>query len=147
MPALPNIVIGLGAAKSGTTWLHDYLTSHPQAHMRKQKEIFYFYRKDGSNREAVRKRNIQIAKGALSDLSTRGLNGHSFGLLRDIIEWGEYLGDPSTSDARYVDYLRLRHELHDDIRICADISPQYGTMSKVCFAEMDALSLMPVTFF
>lgn len=37
--------IGIGAQKSGTTWLHRNLRAHPQVRMPQQKEVHYFDRK------------------------------------------------------------------------------------------------------
>lgn len=35
-------VVGIGAAKCGTSWLYNYLNNHPQAVRAKVKEIHYF---------------------------------------------------------------------------------------------------------
>jgi hypothetical protein len=41
----PNF-LGIGAQKSGTTWLHDNLARHPQVWLPPVKEIHYFDRPD-----------------------------------------------------------------------------------------------------
>lgn len=38
----PALLFGIGAPKCGTTWLHDYLSSHPDCHFRAFKELHYF---------------------------------------------------------------------------------------------------------
>ena len=40
----PTIVIGIGAQKAGSSWLYDYLRSHPQIYLRSTKELHYFNR-------------------------------------------------------------------------------------------------------
>jgi len=40
-PTLPNLLI-IGAAKAGTTSLHDYLSEHPEIFMSKHKELRFF---------------------------------------------------------------------------------------------------------
>src|SRR5690348_17021002 len=40
-PTLPNLLI-IGAAKAGTTSLHDYLSEHPDIFMSKHKELRFF---------------------------------------------------------------------------------------------------------
>ncbi|MEO9594769.1 sulfotransferase domain-containing protein [Rhodopirellula bahusiensis] len=40
-PARPNLIV-IGAMKSGTTSLHDYLSIHPEIFMSRQKELDYF---------------------------------------------------------------------------------------------------------
>ncbi len=37
-----TVIFGLGATKSGTSWLYRYLASHPECHMRTVKELHYF---------------------------------------------------------------------------------------------------------
>ena len=37
-----GLLIGLGAAKSGTTWLHRYLAAHPECHAGPVKEMHWF---------------------------------------------------------------------------------------------------------
>ncbi|HHS89575.1 MAG TPA: sulfotransferase family protein, partial [Rhodobacteraceae bacterium] len=42
MPDQPTIFFGVGAAKSGTSWLYRYLEGHPETHLRSVKELHYF---------------------------------------------------------------------------------------------------------
>jgi hypothetical protein len=37
-----TVLIGVGAAKAGTSWLHRYLAGHPECHMRAIKELHFF---------------------------------------------------------------------------------------------------------
>lgn len=48
-PTLPNLII-LGAMKSGTTSLHDYLNCHPDINMSSPKEIDYFVEEKNYNK-------------------------------------------------------------------------------------------------
>ncbi|MEJ6392270.1 sulfotransferase [Gymnodinialimonas sp. 2305UL16-5] len=42
MAGSPIIMLGVGATKAGTSWLHRYLSSHPDCHFRLMKELHYF---------------------------------------------------------------------------------------------------------
>lgn len=42
MAAAPTILLGVGATKSGTSWLYRYLADHPECHFRTIKELHYF---------------------------------------------------------------------------------------------------------
>ena len=37
-----SVMICVGSAKSGTSWLHRYLSDHPDCHFRAIKELHYF---------------------------------------------------------------------------------------------------------
>jgi Sulfotransferase domain len=49
LPALPNLLI-IGAAKAGTTSLHEYLALHPQVFMSDTKELHFFNKEDWRDR-------------------------------------------------------------------------------------------------
>lgn len=131
----PDIIIGIGAAKAGTTWLHDYLLHHPQTHMRALKEVFHF------GRTAQKDKDIKAIRTThrnhyLRFLTKEPNRSEHFDMLRDIYEWFEYLSDPDCPPENYLSYLRLRHELNADARICADITPGYAKMDARFFELM-----------
>lgn len=41
----PNLFLGIGAMKSGTTWLYSQLHTHPSLHFTPEKELHYLYHK------------------------------------------------------------------------------------------------------
>ncbi|MFK7919149.1 MAG: sulfotransferase [Ilumatobacter sp.] len=69
MTALPTF-IGIGAQKSGTTWLHEQLDAHPDVWVPPTKELHFF---DGAHGSAV-VRSL-IARDADADLARRRLRG------------------------------------------------------------------------
>ena len=38
----PTLMFCIGATKAGTSWLHRYISNHPESHMRGIKELHYF---------------------------------------------------------------------------------------------------------
>ena len=49
--AAPVLMFGVGAAKSGTSWLYQYLAAHPDCHLRSIKELHFFDTRDMGNRD------------------------------------------------------------------------------------------------
>jgi hypothetical protein len=71
--------LGIGAQKSGTTWLHDNLARHPQVWLPPVKEIHYFDRPDVSLRSRLFGRTEHLCKGRklLRDTAWCLLKGHA----------------------------------------------------------------------
>jgi len=49
---LPNLIV-IGAAKCGTTSLHEYLNEHPQISMSREKELHFFVEEKNWGRERM----------------------------------------------------------------------------------------------
>lgn len=145
-----TLLYGVGATKSGTTWLHDYLASHPDAVTPPRKELHYFdsLSEDGAfslegmqatigaeiralkarltNVPADKKRPIQRRIGRLQDLRTIYAQGGPEGL---------------ETYRRYFGFEFAR----SGAKVATDITPSYGMLSDTWFARL--VNAMPVTRF
>lgn len=116
--AKPNFILGVGAQKAGTTWLFDYLDSHPDCAMGPFKEMNFFRRSaQEPNGQVKRRRNpawrMSLRIGDDNDArlaaeaDARKIQRHS----------GHYAAI----------YRRLVTE-HPGVRLIGDLSPKYGTL-------------------
>jgi hypothetical protein len=115
-------VLGVGAQKSGTTWLHDYLNAHPQSSMGLAKEYHVFDALNVSE-PGLQKRFLQ-----------RRINMLFQGLekLRPMDRLiTEFLGDTQ----RYYDYFSdlLKPQ---DITLAGDITPSYCALPEHVLIEI-----------
>lgn len=141
MKLMPDILIGIGAAKSGTTWMHDYMAKHPQCQMRSLKEI-YFFGREGAAKQSVAARNNKILAESLARLPVAVAGPArlaAFRRARDMIEWNEYLSADTADGDAYKAYLGLRHELKPSAKICGDITPAYAGMPASSFKMMTTM--------
>ena len=68
-PSLPSFLI-IGAAKSGTTSLYDYLKQHPDVYMSHIKEPSYFIADEGENLHLIGPNRQPIDSGRITNLAT-----------------------------------------------------------------------------
>ncbi len=126
-------MFGVGAAKAGTSWLHHYLSRHPECHFRAIKELQYFNsfqrgpkalasqqaRIEGM-RDRVRSRlgdeslsSVQIARRAQN--------------LVDIEQFLDLLNSGEEDRDGYLDYL---HDGVSNARLVGDITPAYSLLDR-----------------
>jgi hypothetical protein len=148
----PAWLFCVGAQKAGTTWLYDYLSQHPEAHVPPVKELHYFNARFDPRQEGfakIRRENqAKIeARGALRGAlhgASRSLKLHR--LWRDEnpgdVLSDELIGalvamhdDPSEGHERYR-ALVLRGWSGE--KLVADITPDYATMAPGVFGRMAA---------
>jgi hypothetical protein len=125
------LLIGIGAQKSGTSWLANYLLAHPEVFMSPIKELHFWdarYAGEGDDperrfhrklkqRESGGRRADPKAKGAAEDFAERLAMGD----------------DP----AAYIEFFRRRA---GDRRVWCEITPAYSTLNRTAFAEMAAVA-------
>ena len=129
----------VGATKAGTSWLHDYLESHPDAHVRSIKELHYFDTLDrqGQNWQIsdIRKR-IEI----LSDrMDGAGINKREK-LQNRITDYNELIALLETRQESAADYLGFLNAGRRNQKIIVDITPAYGLLSVQRFGKMAKLA-------
>lgn len=126
-----KLVYGIGAAKAGTTWLHRYLSSHPECHFRSVKELHYFdtlgaagaawrARKPAQKLQTLDRRRGRLASRRATDLR----------------DWADMLAQPDPSHQAYLAYLNTGRAAQ---HLIGDITPSYATLDATRFAEMAAL--------
>lgn len=149
-PSLPlahrQLVIGLGAMKSGTTWLSDYLGSHPAFFHSPIKEMNafsalypentcypgYIY-KPGEAYRLWRMERIVLSFGQQPPrLDRSDAEIERFDRLRALAQ----LGRIASTD----DYLEFFHERIGDQQHFGEISPSYAHLPAEAYACMAALS-------
>ena len=135
----PTILIGIGAQKAGTSWLFEYLRSHPQCYFRAVKELHYFnqwQRKGlgGVRRALIAKRKELIARnGQVRSFLSRAV--------ADLAEFIELIGEQerlaTPGHGAYLTYLRSGWA---DQKIIGEVTPAYSMCSGEEFTEMLGLS-------
>jgi len=54
--------VGIGVAKTGTTWLAEYLKSHPEVCFSPIKEMHYFDEKYFNHKQQIKQKRIESLK-------------------------------------------------------------------------------------
>ena len=144
--SVPVLFFGIGAQKCGTTWLHEYLRAHPEAHVpRVAKELHYW--------DAIRPPHIR----PLGDLSGIGIRT---AVKRAVARAGASAEDRTALDRRatweralrggdpaHRAYADLLFEGAGDARAVGEITPAYALVGAETLAEMAALSPQARFFF
>lgn len=139
----PAILICVGAAKAGTSWLYRALHEHPECHMRAVKEVHYWDTFDAearakqvkvyARRRAGFHQTRDEAEAAKRGWQVRNMN-------RRIADMGDLLdmldGDRSSDDA----YLAYLCHGAGEARLVGDLTPGYALLSDDLLARMVAAS-------
>ncbi|MCE8545597.1 sulfotransferase [Ruegeria pomeroyi] len=130
----------VGAAKAGTTFLHDYFLFHPEVFLRRVKEVHFFDREGGANDPVARQLRVwlnqKIRQVEKNPKVLEAEVSEDVLFIRDAIEWlnlidrqgaglRDYLAFISPSEAKGGSYVR-----------CGDITPGYALLSGREFREM-----------
>lgn len=131
-----TLIYCVGAAKAGTSWLFDYLYSHPDTYFPTVKELNYwnavamgagkFYRSELERRKAeIAARNVV----------TRDEDIHAYQLqsMADIEEWLVTFDGETRDDKAYLGFIGAGLE---DAKLVGDFSPGYALLGPEWFAEM-----------
>lgn len=138
----PVLLFGVGAAKSGTTWLYRYLDRHPDCALRSIKELHFFdtaadrkardlyLRKLLAKAEALERRIASVAEAGQVDVD-------QYTRIRQLAELRHYAGVLKRHDESA--YLAFLEDGRNDERIIADITPAYGLLPSERLAHMAKL--------
>ena len=132
---------GIGAAKSGTTWLSKCMRAHPECAMPPVKETHYFDTTDrGANLWAVDHllRTRQMARDALAQATTGDDRVKAAQKVEHIDQWLGLVASGKTDDKTYEALMRQR--LRGPQRVVADITPSYALLKGPTYARMAALN-------
>ncbi len=132
----PVLMFGVGAAKSGTSWLRDYLSRHPECHLRSIKELHFFDTAEAGNRtwylnDLVRKAADLEARMAGDDRAAPAWQVVQVAELRlyaRVLEKGDTDG-----------YLAFLLEGRTGERLVGDITPGYALLSEETLTRMAGL--------
>ena len=128
-PEGARLLLGLGAQKAGTTWVHSVLAAHPDCKPGPMKELHYFDSVFGLGGGAKRKR--EQALKALVDAG-KGDGPRA----RRIRRLEAAIASPADGHAAY---LALMGQGVKAGQVAMDITPSYGRMPAKGFAQMAAL--------
>jgi hypothetical protein len=113
-----TFVLGVGAQKAGTAWLHDYLASSPQCAPGFMKEYHVWDGLDLEEMAHFRDRTMKRARNAVARIG-RGEPADP-----DHLRLATFYADPEA----YFDYFELLLS-RPDIRVTADVTPSYAMLS------------------
>lgn len=128
-----TLMIGVGAQKSGTTWLHTYLSRHPQCAMSRIKELHFWNEMCLPEDDALARRYYSQW---LLRIATQIRDGDTpppwiVNVAKDLVERAGFAGDT----AGYVKYFDRRV---GKARVAGEISPAYSRLSQADFQAMRA---------
>ncbi len=123
-----TLLLGIGAQKAGTSWLHAYLRGHPACKPGPMKEMHYFdsQMNDGRLGKRLRKKALEAAQ-ARPDVGNR---------VRRLKRLQEICDAPDADHQSYVDLMLGRLKPGE---VALDITPEYALIPDSDFARMAAL--------
>lgn len=131
----PMFVFGIGAAKSGTTWLYRYLRAHRDCHLRGHKELNYFDAVDKGElrlqieRLAAEIRDLEVRLPAMPpDQRKQRFN--------DMLDMRDFHRVLLTCHADKNAYFRYLMGGLGQQRLVADITPNYAGLSAEMLGKM-----------
>ena len=139
-----TLLFGMGAGKAGTTWLHSYLSSHPECACPSVKEVNYFsqlYLPEFSKRQRKMAKkyrrhrwSLPLSFGALHEKNRRELEYYEFISDADLVR--------DTTHSKYLEFLASSWQGEP---VISDITPSYALLGRDRIAEM--ASVIPHTKF
>lgn len=124
-------VAGVGVQKAGTTWLYDYLASHPDIYMAKRKELHFFDSRFGAKANKIGPMIIRQLKRQLAAIDDKG-PVHYCEKLRELMDLARMQYD----DEGYSGYFASRT---GDRRLFGEITPAYALIGEQGFSYMRSL--------
>ncbi len=137
--------IGIGAQKSGTSWLGKYLNSHPEVYIGPIKELHFFDRYKDTQQEY--KIHLRHFSDTLSDLAfTLNIanlkkDKNRFNKIGSIYHILKMSLDENLYSQYFTSKLEPRHKLY------GEITPSYATLDRRGFQKMKELAPNPKIIF
>lgn len=116
-------ILGIGAQKSGTSWLYHYLKKHPNVNLGFMKEYHVF--------DALYLNNRKIRENILQWRINRVINDPKKPTIKDIMLL-KFLGDLNV----YFQYFRSLVDKNAEISVTGDITPSYAALDREAFADI-----------
>lgn len=127
------VLLCVGAAKAGTSWLYDQLSRHPQCHLRAIKELHYFDAIEGGRLSKERARHEEYQSNMLARLAGKAPTEEQQRRLSDRSDWMDVLERDPNDLSHYLAYLRRGAETG---QVVADITPAYATLPQNRLSDM-----------
>jgi hypothetical protein len=123
-----TFLLGVGAMKAGTTWLHDYLAASPQCEPGVRKEYHVFDSLDLEREPYLLGRVVEKAHGSLEEVVQGRPTDPTFLLQAAMI----------ADEQLYFDYFTALFARSPDTRLTLDITPGYALLSAGRLASIRA---------
>lgn len=120
---IPNLFLGAGAMKSGTTWLYNVLSKQPDIYFTHEKEVHYFAHCHTSQAPLNDAARVQRAKQAIQAVDAK--RARTQAVRMKMLWYGNYLSNP-LDDSWYANLFSFRGTQ----RYCADFSNLYCHLDK-----------------
>lgn len=133
----PALMFGIGATRGGTTWLYQYLRSHPQCHLRPVKEAHWFntLERDQSARRIASLTRVHDRFAARAARNPGDVDARSG--VDAARRLAQLFAQKPPSDAAYVAWLDEGSD--GQTRLVGDITPAYATLKAATFRRMAGL--------
>ncbi len=138
----PALIFCIGAAKSGTSWLHDYLRGHEEVRLRRLKELHYFDTLHSGSDWHLRHMagKLEEYRERLARKGPLGSNAFLPEVIEDLQEWLALFDGSRAIDRQYMDYLRGGQSGGGELRAIGDFTPAYALLPGKVFARMAGLA-------
>lgn len=130
----PELFIGIGAQKAGTTWVGKYLSDHAQVGFSPIKELHYF---DAMYLPEYFGSRNEKAWRTLRDLIDQ-LEGNPTAEQAELIRCYALRLEMISDESRYLDYFRL--VARPEHVVVGEITPAYAALDEKAFAQMKRLT-------
>jgi hypothetical protein len=141
MAGAPTILLGVGATKSGTSWLYRYLADHPECHFRTIKELHYFDALERGTIERQIEERMRECDAIRARIASGKAGAAAEGRLTDREDWLSVLRAPGKAETGYLGYLDR------GARGCAvvgEVTPSYALLSEDRLRAMAGLGARDV---
>jgi hypothetical protein len=144
MRRAPTVLLGVGAAKSGTSWLYRYLHDHPECHFRSIKELHYFDGIDLGTRDRHAADRTREADAIRARIARGRAGAAAEGRLADREAWQRVLDAGQEETAEYLAYLDGGHD--GAPAVVGEVTPAYALLSEGRLRAMAGLGGRDVRF-
>jgi len=134
-----TFIFCIGAAKSGTSWLFDYLFHRDDCHFPAVKELHYWDVLESGNGAFFRAeadRRIAWLKGRREITGNPRTAAYQERSIADIGAWHQAFDGETRNDAAYLSFLG---EGREGARLIGDFTPSYALLSEKSFRAMSHL--------
>ncbi|MEP1520701.1 sulfotransferase [Ascidiaceihabitans sp.] len=135
-----TVVIGIGAQKGGTSWLHYFLKHHPQCAMSSIKELHYFDCVE-MKRQAFMADIVKTRRAAIfgdPDRTAEIVAPMSYEAAQERFEkWSDLMTHETIDKDAYLNYLLLGS---DDASVVGEVTPAYAMLSADSLREMHSVA-------
>lgn len=133
--APPTFLFGIGSAKSGTSWLYEYLRSHPNCYLRGHKELHYFDSLEHGRVLAEQEMLAsQIASGEEKLAKMRGPERAN--AMASLLDKRDFLRVLQVCGRDRNAYYRYMMDGINKQKLVADITPDYVNLSAPMLAKL-----------